>query len=119
MQVKVTDGKIVEQELLSRVGKTGGDYANWWKIKDTQSKHESIVDLNTLFDNVVDNEENQENNAYVVNIPRYLHHEKRCIVAKEEELKKFEKIYVYSEEKDVGEEKLGTNWVLAEKVTEN
>ena len=115
VQVKATDEKVVKKELLSRVGKMGGDHANWWQIKDTQS----IVVLNTLFDNVVDNEENQENNAYIVNIPRYLHHEKRCIVAKEEELKKFEKIDVYSEEKDVGQEKLGTNWVLAEKVTEN
>ena len=61
---------------------------------------------------------NQEEEAYVVIIPRYLHNEKRCREAKEEELQKFLDFEVYSECIDEGQPRLGTNWVLTEKVTD-
>ena len=60
----------------------------------------------------------EEEEAYAVNIPRYLQNEKRCREAKEEELQKFLDFEVYSECIDEGQPRLGTNWVLTEKVTD-
>ena len=61
----------------------------------------------------------KEVETYAVNIPRYLHNEERCKVAKEQELQKFDHFQVYSEVRDEGQKKLGTNWVLTEKVRDD
>ena len=55
----------------------------------------------------------------VVNIPRYRHGEQRCMDAKQIELEKFEKFEAYEEVPDVGQKRLGTNWVLSEKIKED
>ena len=57
--------------------------------------------------------------VYAVILPRFRHGEKRCREAKEKELENFDLFDVYDEVADEGQETLGTNWVLAEKVKDN
>ena len=52
----------------------------------------------------------------MVIIPRYRHSEKGCKEAKKIELEKFETFDAFEEVPDKGQDKLGTNWVLVEKI---
>lgn len=61
-------------------------------------------------------EMNLEESCFAVNIPRWRHGDKRCQIAKEEELDKFDEFAVYEEVPDDKQERLGTQWVLNEKI---
>ena len=52
----------------------------------------------------------------MVQIPRYLHNDPKCMQAKLKELDSWDEFRVYDEVKDVGQQTLGTNWILTEKV---
>ena len=54
--------------------------------------------------------------TFAVNIPRYRHGVQRCKDAKMDELNKFEVFYAYEQVSDQGQQRLGTNWVLVEKI---
>ena len=54
--------------------------------------------------------------AFVVQIPRYLHNDLRCVEAKEKELKSWKEFGVYEEVPDEGQNTIGTNWQLTEKI---
>ena len=54
--------------------------------------------------------------VYITSIPRYRHQEEGCKAAKEKELDLWDRYQVYEEVKDEGQIKLGTNWVLTDKV---
>ena len=54
--------------------------------------------------------------VYVVQIPRYLHHERKCLEAKKKELDCWDEFQVYQEVPDEGQQTIGTNWILTEKV---
>ena len=74
-----------------------------------------------MLDNVSDNVSDKdvsEQTVYVVGIPRYRHHEQVCKQAKEKELDSWDRYQVYEEVKDIGQIRLGTNWVLTEKVVD-
>ena len=58
----------------------------------------------------------QDQNVYAVGIPRYRHNEKSCREAKDRELDAWDRYEVYEEVADNGQTRLGTNWVLKEKV---
>ena len=57
--------------------------------------------------------------VYVVQIPRYRHHESVCKEAKERELSSWDEFEVYEVVEDKGQTRLGTNWVLTEKLVDN
>ena len=112
------DGKWVEAKLISRAGKVGGKYESWWNIKNLETGHEQAEDLDTkLFVEriVSDGVTNQENVVYVVQIPRYRHHEKACKDAKLKEIASWDDFEVYEEAVDDGQTRLDTHWVLTEK----
>ena len=107
-----------EGRVISRAGKVGSKYDKWWNVKNTQTGHIQPLDFDRLKEiQIVTSEENvsKEQNVYVVNIPRYRHHEEACKLAKEEEFKSWEKYEAYEEVEDEGQRRLGTNWVLTEK----
>ena len=58
----------------------------------------------------------EETQTFVMTIPRYLHNDKRCRAAKEKELTSWDTFDVYREVADEGQPRIGTNWVLTEKV---
>ena len=51
----------------------------------------------------------------MVIIPRHLHYQPDCILAKEKELQNWEDFCVYEEVQDEGQKTLSTNWVLVKK----
>jgi len=58
----------------------------------------------------------REDEVLVMTIPRHLHGDRRCQVAKEKELDSWDQYDVYQEVKDEGQPRIGTNWVLTEKI---
>ena len=57
-----------------------------------------------------------ETDTFVMTIPRHLHNEKICREAKQKELESWDYFDVYTEVPDNGQPRIGTNWVLTEKV---
>ena len=115
------DDRWVEGRLLSRAGKVGGKYANWWNVKNIETGHEQAEDLNTkLYLEHIENREsnNPEDIVYVVQIPKYRHHEKICLEAKNKEFASWDEFAVYEEVPDEGQTWLDTHWVLTEKLVE-
>ena len=108
-----TKGKVV-----SRAGKATGKYKSWWNIKNLDSGHvqaENLEELNQI-ENIDDEQAAVETETFVMNIPRHLHNEKRCIEAKEKEFDSWEKFDVFEEVADVGQPRIGTSWVVTEKL---
>ena len=115
------DDRWVDAKLISRAGKVGGKYESWWNMKNIETGHERAEDLSTkLFvERIVDEDStNQDNIVYVVQIPRYRHHEKVCLEAKNKEIESWDEFAVYEEVVDEGQTRLDTHWVLTEKVVE-
>ena len=101
----------VEGRVLSRAGKVGGVYQKWWNIHNNETGEEQSYDTEK-FESVrkirVADDENIEE-VFVVQIPRYLHNEPRCLEAKEKELNSWDEFDVFEEVPDIGQETLGTN----------
>ena len=112
----------VEVQLTSRAGKVGSKYDSWWNIKNLKTGHESHEDLSSkLFIERIEsqNKADEKDVVYVVQIPRYRHHESICKEAKERELSSWDEFEVYQVVEDEGQARLGTNWVLTEKRVDN
>ena len=119
IRFKGIDDVWVEAQLISRAGKVGGKYDSWWNLKNLQTGHEQAEDLESKAEITrIDNGEDNREEVYVVEIPRYRHHESICKDAKEIELLKWDEYKVYEEVEDKGQTRLGTNWVLVEKVVQ-
>ena len=129
--------------VLYRAGKATQQYRYYWNITNTDTNHTQAMNTE-LFEAIElvpeeatsaheSNEEEQENNrevlsteeqpnesleesCFAVNIPRWRHGDKRCQLAKEEELRKFDDFAVYEEVLDEKQERLGTQWVVTEKI---
>ena len=107
---------------ISRGGKRGGHYDAWWNIDPGTGEESRCWDTSEFQmlrrapdgDNAVHTEE-----VFVVQIPRYLHNDKKCVAAKEKELASWDEFQVYEEVIDIGQERLDTNWILIEKVIED
>ena len=119
------DGVKSEGRALARAGKEGGLYSNWWRIKDSSTKHIRVLNMDVLKQVKVKSrsaevpnhieEDDEDVDTFVLLIPRYLHGEKRCLDAKMEELEKFVEFDVYEEVLYTGQKLLGTHWVMVEK----
>ena len=103
-------------ELTGRAGKVGGKHEHWWNIKDIQSGHIQAEDTRAFTELEKVEVATEEEMTYAVNIPRWRHFEKRCVEAKKKELEMFDKYEVYEEVKDEGQQRLGTMWLLTEKI---
>ena len=116
---RLPESEWTEGKVVSRAGKASGKYNAWWNIKDLHTGHIKAEDTNS-FDQIeeISNEKahSAETETFVMNIPRQLHNDKRCIEAKEKELKSWDNFDVYEEIVDEGQSKIGTNWVLTEKI---
>ena len=125
------DGEVKTVEVVSRAGKVAsikgkgkeGKYEHHWNLRDQETGHISCCDTKSLeeISKVPAREENNardesEDEVFAVNIPRHLHGDKECREAKEVELSRFDEFNAYEEVPDEGQECLGTNWVLTEKV---
>ena len=98
--------KLVEAKLISRAGKVGGKYSSWWNIKNLETGHEQAENLNCKsFVDRIDNDDsvNGKDVVYVVQIPRYRHHEKVCKDAKEKEIASWDEFAVYEVGKNPGD----------------
>ena len=123
------------------VGIRAGKATNKSKGKPTYKHHWNITNLDTnhtesmnaeLFDEIeiVPDEateeatsesievegSNTEEACFAVNIPRWRHGDKRCVEAKESELRNFDDFDVYEVVKDDKQARLGTQWVLTERI---
>ena len=111
--------------LVKRAGKVRGKYQNYWNIQNPETGHisvenaEEFTDLEReLKEKTADVDTNNENLTFAVNLPRWRHREPACVKAKMEELEKFDENDVYEEVEDEGQKRIGTNWVIQEKVVE-
>ena len=109
--------KELSGKVLSRAGKVGGKYESWWNIRDNETGEEQSFDSSKFRAlKKIQNQDDQVEEVFVVQIPRYLHNEPKCVKAKEKELANWDEFAVYEEVADVGQKTLGTNWMLVEKV---
>ena len=109
-------------KVVGRAGKATGQFRNWWNIQNSDSGHIDHEDMNKVaqIEKVADvTSTEKETQAFVMTIPRYLHNDRRCKEAKEKELSCWDQFDVYREIEDIGQPKIGTNWVLTEKVIDN
>ena len=67
-------------------------------------------------ENIVVEDSNTEEACFAVNIPRWRHGDRRCVEAKESELKNFDEFGVYEVVRDDKQVRLGTQWVLTERI---
>ena len=121
--VRFKDGDDTKEgKILRRAGKKGGKYDQWWNLVNSETGKIDHVDFGKVsMLELVSNETETDKtvadqNVYVVGIPRYRHDEKTCMKAKEKELNAWDEYQVYEEVRDEGQTRLGTNWVLTEKV---
>ena len=112
------ENELRKGTLTSRAGKVGGIYEHWWNVKDAKTGHIQAEDTRTFeeLEKVETEEEHHEELTLAVNIPRWRHSEARCVEAKKKELEMFDKYDVYEEVEDEGQTRLGTMWLLTEKI---
>ena len=110
--------EIRKGELTGRAGKVGGINEHWWNVKDIDTGHIQAEDTRTFeeLEKVEIDLAQTEELALAVNIPRWRHFEARCVEAKKAELEMFDKYDVYEEVEDEGQARLGTMWLLTEKI---
>ena len=111
-------GKVSTKKCKGKTNK----YENWWNVHDLDSGHMEPLDAERFESIEAMEEENlngEETTAYAVNVPRYRHGEKKFVEAKLKELNNFDTFDVYEEVADIGQPRLGTNWVCTEKVKDN
>ena len=101
-----------------RAGKVGGKYEQWWNTTNLATGHKEAQNFGemAIIKKVKETNPIREDEVLVMTIPRYLHGERRCQEAKEKEFKAWDNYEVYKEVKDQGQPRLGTNWVLTEKI---
>ena len=118
--LKFTLGDSNEQlsgKVMSRAGKVGGVHESWWNIKTDNGEQRSYDSSQfSSVQKITEEITPQVETAFVVQIPRYLHNDPKCMQAKLKELDSWDEFHVYDEVKDVGQQRLGTNWILTEKV---
>ena len=106
-----------EGKVISQAGKASGKYRDWWNIQNNDTGHIQAENLGEVAEvEKVDDVAAEETQTFVMTIPRYLHNDKRCKKAKEKELDAWDFFEVYREVPDEGQPRIGTNWVITEKV---
>ena len=112
------ENEVRKGELTGRAGKVGGINEHWWNVKDLNTGHIQAEDTRTFeeIEKVEIEKARHEELALAVNIPRWRHCEARCVEAKKAELEMFDKYDVYEEVEDEGQARLGTMWLLTEKI---
>ena len=118
----------VSVKLINRAGKVGGKHEGWWNVCDVEKGHKFSLNTNETQelefvedqpDSVADPQPTSSSEeVYVTILPRYRHNEKNCEVAKEKELRAWDNFHVYEEVIDEGQPKIGTNWILTQKVVD-
>ena len=94
-----SDGEMVEGRVMNRAGKVGGLYQNWWNIHNNATGEEKSYDtdrfskIEKISAPMVENVEQ----VFVVQIPRFLHNEPKCVEAKEKELESWSEFDAYDE----------------------
>ena len=121
IRFQVTAGsEEVNGKVTGLGGKRNGIYDKWYNVKNLETGHEKSYDFGKIHSVQKVNESapksGEGDNVYVVQIPRYRHQENSCKEAKERELMSWDQYQVYEEVKDEGQIRIGTNWVLTEKI---
>ena len=110
--------EAIEGKALFRAGKVGNQFEDWWNIENLKDGVKGHFDTSKFasVEKVTADENEHVETAFVVQIPKYLHNESRCMDAKEKELSCWDEFGVIEEVRDEGQKTLGTNWILVEKV---
>ncbi len=118
--VKTVPGTGVTEtsEVISRAGKRSGRNRYWWNVKvlgtgKNKSINTEVMNNLQKIDSRV--QQNDTVDALVVTIPRYLHDNPECVLAKKNELQNWDNFKVFQEVEDVGQHALNTSWVLVKK----
>ena len=108
--------------LYKRAGKVGRQYENYWNIQNLETGHIAVENANDFveIERVPKEpvETVEEDLTYAVNVPRFRHSEPACVTAKIKELENFDENDVYEEVADKGQSRIGTNWVVQEKLSD-
>ena len=117
----ITEGsdQEINGEVVLRAGKVGGKNEHWWNITNRDSGVTNSFDSSKFkFLQKIDKLEgdNEVQKVFVVQIPRYLHSDPKCVQAKAKELESWDEFGVYEEVCNEGQETIGTSWMLVEKV---
>ena len=112
--------KKVQGVVRNRAGKATSKLKYWWNVENIETGEPASFETDKLesLKKVADQEHIEENveNVFLVTLPRWQHNEPRCKAAKEKELQSWEDFGTYVEVKDEGQDTLGLNWVLVEKI---
>ena len=104
--LRFTPGNSEEQlvgKVLSRAGKVGGVNEFWWNIQTDDGEQRSYdTSRFSSVEKISEATQPQIETAFVVQIPRYLHSEPKCVEAKQKELSCWDEFHVYDEVKDEG-----------------
>ena len=117
--LKLMGGKIIEVDFEN-------DIKDWKYLldeEDREAEEERETKENVELDNIgtywmkMSNDEClvEKITTYVVEIPKSRHHEHEVIKAKEKELDNFKQYEAIEEVKDIGQETIGSRWVVTEK----
>ena len=93
--------------MILRAGNVGGKNEHWWNITNRDSGVTKYFDSSKFtslqkIDKPADDVEIQ--NVFVVQIPRYLHNDPKCVEAKGKELDSWDEFGVYEEVCNEGQE---------------
>ena len=89
------ESEWINGKIISRAGKSTGKYKTWWNVKNMHTGHIQAEDLNDIdhIENVPDSENlTEEAETFVMNIPRQLHGDRRCVKAKAISYAKYQRV---------------------------
>ena len=117
---KMEDPDWEKVKIVSRAGKAGKKYDTWWNTVNLESGQKQVENFGDIavMKKIEESGEVSEEEVFIMTIPRHLHNERRCQDAKQKELQAWDEFEVYEEVENEGQVKLGTNWVLTEKLKE-
>ena len=112
------NGSTVTTKVISRAGKDGEGNKYWWNLRFLETGEEKSVNtqdcvnlkkiITALWTEITEE-------VLVVTFPRYQHHTREVVEAKQNELENWDKFGVFEEVPDRGQKLVGTSWVVVRK----
>ena len=96
--------------VISSAGKKTGPHKNWYNVKE--GNQEYAIDLSQVNDMQIEEEDEE---VYIVMVPKVDHGKQEVIEAKGKELGIWKSMDVYEEVPDVGQDRIQTCWLISEK----
>lgn len=104
------ENKWIKATILGRAGKATANNRHWYNVQDSESREEKSIDLSRLpWERTNQTDENVHSTTCEDKSGDSIH------LAKQSELEKLKNFDTYSEEADVGQNRLSTRWVITSK----